>query len=51
MKELGMLNWSILIDYVLLNLLLGWILSKRVSTAEDFYPGRRTTPWWLLVFR
>jgi len=33
---------------VLLNLLLGWVLSKRVSTAEDFYLGRRTTPWWAI---
>jgi SSS family solute:Na+ symporter len=45
-EKLGTLNWSILIGYVLLNLLLGFVLSKRVSTAEDFYLGRRTTPWW-----
>ena len=31
-----------------MNLLLGWVLSKRVSTAEDFYLGRRTTPWWAI---
>ena len=48
MQQFGTLNWSILIAYVLLNLLLGWILSKRVSTAEDFYLGRRTTPWWAI---
>ena len=48
MSEFGTLNWSILIVYVLLNLLLGWVLSKRVSTAEDFYLGRRTTPWWAI---
>lgn len=48
MSEFGTLNWSILIAYVLLNLLLGWVLSKKVSTAEDFYLGRRTTPWWAI---
>ena len=48
MGELGTLNWTILVVYVLGNLLLGWVLSKRVSTAEDFYLGRRTTPWWAI---
>ena len=48
MPEFGMLNWTILIVYVLANLLLGFILSKRVATAEDFYLGRRTTPWWAI---
>ena len=48
MSDFGTLNWSILITYILLNLLLGWVLSKKVSTAEDFYLGRRTTPWWAI---
>jgi len=48
MNEFGSLNWTILIAYVLLNLLLGWVLSKKVATAEDFYLGRRTTPWWAI---
>ena len=48
MADFGVLNWTILIVYVLLNLVLGWVLSKRVNTAEDFYLGRRTTPWWAI---
>ena len=48
MPEFGMLNWTILIVYVLANLFLGFILSKRVATADDFYLGRRTTPWWAI---
>ena len=36
MKELGTLNWSILVGYVLLNLLLGWILSTARATAGQF---------------
>ncbi len=48
MAEFGTLNWAILIVYILLNLALGWVLSKRIETAEDFYLGKRTTPWWAI---
>lgn len=48
MADFGSLNWTILVSYVLLNLLLGFVLSKRVATAEDFYLGRRNTPWWAI---
>ena len=48
MRDFGALNWSILAAYVVINLLLGFVLSKRVTTAEDFYRGRRTTPWWAI---
>ena len=48
MPEFGVLNWSILGLYLLANICLGFALSKRVETAEDFYLGRRTTPWWAI---
>lgn len=48
MGEIGTLNWSIIIIYLLINLLLGFVLSKKVTTAEDFYIGRKTTPWWAI---
>jgi SSS family solute:Na+ symporter len=48
MEKLGILNWSILIGYVLFNLLLGVVVSKNVKTADDYYLGRRTTPWWAI---
>ena len=48
MADFGTLNWTILVVYVLVNLLLGYILSKKVDTAEDFYLGRKTTPWWAI---
>ncbi len=48
MPEFGTLNWTILIVYILANLFLGFVLSKRVQTADDFYLGRRTTPWWAI---
>ena len=48
MDKLGTLNWTILIGYILLNIGLGFVLSKNVKTADDFYVGRRTTPWWAI---
>ena len=48
MRDFGALNWVILCVYVVIVLSLGFALSKRVATAEDFYVGRRTTPWWAI---
>ena len=48
MTDFGTLNWAILLAYVGGTLVLGFFLSKRVSTAEDYYLGRRTTPWWAI---
>lgn len=48
MREFGALNWAILIAYLIGNLWLGYLLSKRVASAEDFYLGRRATPWWAI---
>ena len=48
MGTIGLLNWSIIVVYLLINLLLGFLLSKKVTTAEDFYIGRKTTPWWAI---
>lgn len=48
MGEFGIINWIVLGSYVVLNLLLGFALSKKVAVADDFYLGRRTTPWWAI---
>ena len=48
LTDFGTLNWTILGFYLAANIYLGFALSKRVSTAEDFYVGRRTTPWWAI---
>jgi SSS family solute:Na+ symporter len=47
-NNFGTLNWVILFVYVVFNLGIGFLLSKRVTTAEDFYVGRKTTPWWAI---
>lgn len=48
MAAFGALNWSILALYLVGNLLLGFLLSKRVASAQDFYLGRRAIPWWAI---
>jgi solute:Na+ symporter, SSS family len=48
MRDFGVLNWSIIAVYVVTVLGLGFQLSRGVSTAEDFYVGKRTTPWWAI---
>lgn len=48
MIEFGALNWSILVVYIIANLVLGFVISKKISTADDFYLGRKDTPWWAI---
>jgi len=48
MSVFSNLDWTIVIIYLAANLYLGYFFSKRVSTAEDFYIGRKTTPWWAI---
>ena len=48
MREFGTLNWAILVAYVLGTLLLGYVLSKKVATAENYYLGQRDIPWWAI---
>ena len=48
MGEFGVLNWTILMVCILGNLALGFYLGKKVHTADDFYLGNRTTPWWAI---
>ena len=48
MEKFGLLNWTIVIAYLVGNLFLGWYLSRRVKTAKDYYLGDRSTPWWAI---
>ncbi|MCG7533187.1 sodium/solute symporter [Psychrobium sp. MM17-31] len=48
MIEFGAINWSILIVYIVANLLLGVVIGKKIETDQDFYIGRKTTPWWAI---
>ena len=48
MDDFGWLNWSIIGLYIAFALFMGFYLSKRVKTAEHYYLGNRTTPWWAI---
>ena len=48
MAEFGAFNWSLLAAYIVAILLLGFYLGRRVDSAQDFYLGKRTTPWWAI---
>ncbi len=48
MAEFGTLNWSILLIYIVVNLYIGYLLGKKVDSAEDFFLGDRSTPWWAI---
>ena len=46
--EFGALNWSIVIAYLLVNMLIGFLVSRRVQTAGDYNLGDRSAPWWAI---
>ena len=48
MYEFGLLNWIILSSYAVGSIILGFYLNRRVQTAEHYYLGDRTTPWWAI---
>ena len=48
MTDFGALNWTIVVAYLAGTLVLGYFLSKRVRTAQHYYLGQRTTPWWVI---
>lgn len=48
MTDFGTLNWLVLIVYVLANLALGAWLSRKIHSAEDFFLGDRSIPWWAI---
>lgn len=48
MAEFGALNWSILVLYIIANLFLGFVLGKKIQSAEDFFLGDKSIPWWAI---
>ncbi|MEM6301800.1 MAG: sodium/solute symporter, partial [Pseudomonadota bacterium] len=48
MGDFGTLNWTILVVYILGNLALGMFLSRKVESADDFFLGDRSIPWWAI---
>ncbi len=50
MDDFGLLNWTILIVYLIANVIMGLMFSKNVNSAEDYYLGSKTIPWWAIGF-
>ena len=48
LEQFGVLNWAIVGVYLFANLGLGWYMSRRVTTSEDYYLGDRSSPWWAI---
>lgn len=48
MNSMGLLDWAIVIGFLISNLVLGAILGRRVTTAREYHLGTSTTPWWAI---
>ena len=45
---MSLLDWSIIGAYLIANLGLGYAMSRKVHTAEDYQIGDRSAPWWAI---
>ena len=50
MEDFGLFNWTILIVYLIANVVMGLMFSKNVNSAEDYYLGSKNIPWWAIGF-
>ncbi|MEL6727384.1 MAG: sodium/solute symporter [Pseudomonadota bacterium] len=48
LADFGLLNWAIVAFYLVINLGLGYAMSLRVKSADDYQLGDRSTPWWAI---
>ena len=48
LQSFGFINWLVLGTYLCANIVLGFVLSKKVTTADDFFVGQRNIPWWAI---
>ena len=48
MYEFGALNWGVLAVYLIANIGLGVFLSTKVQSANDFFLGDKSIPWWAI---
>ncbi|MEL6361400.1 MAG: sodium/solute symporter [Pseudomonadota bacterium] len=48
MENFGALNWTIVAIYLTGNLALGYVLSRRINSVEDYELGTRMAPWWAI---
>ncbi len=48
MHDFGLLNWTILGGYVVITLILGAIIGKKVTSSAQFALGDKSIPWWAI---
>lgn len=48
MTKFGTLNWTIVIVFLVANLVLGYLLSRKITSARVFHVGSGDTPWWAI---
>jgi SSS family solute:Na+ symporter len=48
MTAMKPLDWTIVIAFLVANLVLGAVLGRRVSSARDYVLGSGATPWWAI---
>jgi solute:Na+ symporter, SSS family len=46
--KFAMLDWTIVVVFLLANLGLGWVLGRKVKSSRDFLLGDGKTPWWAI---
>lgn len=44
--DFGLLNWVVLVAYLIAMLLLGYYFMKKESSSNDFFTGGGRIPWW-----
>ena len=44
--QFGLLNWIVLVLYLIAMLLLGYYFMRREAGSEDFFKGGNRIPWW-----
>jgi SSS family solute:Na+ symporter len=47
-SPMGLLDWTIVIAFLVANLVLGAVLGRRVTSARDYHLGPSSTPWWAI---
>jgi SSS family solute:Na+ symporter len=42
------IDWTIVLVFLAANLVLGWVLGRKVTSAKEFHVGSGKTPWWAI---
>ena len=48
MFTLSAFDWLIVGVYTLMTIIMGFVFSRKIKTADNFFLGDRSTPWWAI---